>query len=56
MTGVLLYTCFVTPLFIVGLVPICAFYWIAQRYYIKTSRELTRLESTSRSPIYALFR
>jgi ABC-type multidrug transport system fused ATPase/permease subunit len=54
-TGVLLYSSIVTPLFIVGLAPICAFYVIAQRYYIKTSRELTRLESTSRSPIYALF-
>lgn len=25
----------VTPFFIVGLVPICAFYFVAQRYYIK---------------------
>ena len=51
----ILYICVITPLFVVGLVPIMLFYYVAQRYYIKTSRELTRLESTSRSPIYALF-
>jgi hypothetical protein len=34
-TGVLLYITAITPLFIIGLVPICAFYFIAQRYYIK---------------------
>eukprot|EP01038_Epipyxis_sp_PR26KG_P012636 gene12636-16943_t len=54
-TGVILYICVVTPLFLIGLVPMVALYYLAQRYYIKTSRELTRLESTSRSPIYALF-
>jgi ATP-binding cassette subfamily C (CFTR/MRP) protein 1 len=51
----ILYICIITPLFLFGLIPIIAFYYMAQRYYIKTSRELTRLESTSRSPIYALF-
>lgn len=51
----ILYICVITPMFIIGLIPIMGFYYIAQRYYIKTSRELSRLESTSRSPIYALF-
>jgi ATP-binding cassette subfamily C (CFTR/MRP) protein 1 len=53
--GVLLYISVVTPLFIVALAPVFAIYFVSQRYYIKTSRELTRLDSTSRSPIYALF-
>jgi ABC-type multidrug transport system fused ATPase/permease subunit len=35
--------------------PIAFFYYKAQQYFIKTSRELTRLDSISRSPIYALF-
>lgn len=51
----LAYIVVITPLFLVGLVPVFVFYYFAQRYYIKTSRELSRLESTSRSPIYALF-
>eukprot|EP00600_Ochromonadales_sp_CCMP1393_P017669 CAMPEP_0175031920 /NCGR_PEP_ID=MMETSP0005-20121125/21113_1 /TAXON_ID=420556 /ORGANISM="Ochromonas sp., Strain CCMP1393" /LENGTH=1650 /DNA_ID=CAMNT_0016292283 /DNA_START=12 /DNA_END=4964 /DNA_ORIENTATION=+ len=51
----ILYICIITPLFVIGLIPIFAFYYFAQRYYIRTSRELTRLENTSRSPIYALF-
>jgi ATP-binding cassette subfamily C (CFTR/MRP) protein 1 len=51
----ILYICIITPMFMFGLIPIMVFYYMAQRYYIKTSRELTRLESTSRSPIYALF-
>lgn len=34
-TGILLYSSVVTPFFIVGLIPICAFYFVAQRYYIK---------------------
>lgn len=37
------------------MIPISVCYYAAQRYYIKTSRELTRLDSLSRSPIYALF-
>ena len=54
-TLAVLYTCLLTPLFIIGLIPIVWFYRISQNYYIRTSRELTRLENTSRSPIYALF-
>jgi ATP-binding cassette subfamily C (CFTR/MRP) protein 1 len=54
-TGVLMYISVVTPLFMLGLVPLFFFYLLAQRYYIATSRELTRIESISRSPIYALF-
>jgi ABC-type multidrug transport system fused ATPase/permease subunit len=54
-TCILLYIIIITPLFLIGLLPLLGFYYMAQRYYIKTSRELTRIESTSRSPIYALF-
>jgi ABC-type multidrug transport system fused ATPase/permease subunit len=54
--GVLLYICVITPFFIVCLVPIIVFYSVSQKYYIRTSRELTRLDSMSRSPIFALFR
>jgi ABC-type multidrug transport system fused ATPase/permease subunit len=54
-TSTILYVCLITPVFILALVPITIGYIAAQRYYIKTSRELTRLDSTSRSPIYALF-
>lgn len=45
----------VTPLFQLGLVPVALIYYFSQRYFIRTSRELTRIESTSRSPIYAMF-
>eukprot|EP01033_Poteriospumella_lacustris_P011634 gene11634-8288_t len=54
-TITLLYVSSITPLFLVFLLPLGIFYYVAQRYYITTSRELTRLESSSRSPIYALF-
>lgn len=44
-----------TPLFLVGVVPLGAFYIYVQRFYVATSRELQRLESVSRSPQFALF-
>lgn len=44
-----------TPAFIAFIVPLgLTYYWI-QRYYLRTSRELKRLDSVSRSPIYAHF-
>ncbi|EQC37405.1 hypothetical protein SDRG_05009 [Saprolegnia diclina VS20] len=45
---------YVTPAFALGLLPLGVGYIASQRYFIKTSRELQRLESISRSPLYAL--
>lgn len=44
-----------TPLFALLIVPIGAIYVWIQRYYLRTSRELKRLDSISKSPIYAHF-
>ncbi|KAH7349425.1 metal resistance protein YCF1 [Plectosphaerella cucumerina] len=44
-----------SPPFIALILPLgLTYYWI-QRYYLRTSRELKRLDSVSRSPIYAHF-
>ena len=45
----------VTPWFFLALVPLTAAYVWLQRYYVANARELQRLESISRSPIYAHF-
>ncbi len=46
---------FVTPLFLVFLFPLSYIYRYTQQYYIASSRELKRLDSISRSPIYNHF-
>lgn len=43
------------PLFIALLFPLCAVYYRVQKHYLNTSRELQRLESISRSPIFSHF-
>ena len=45
----------VTPWFTLVLPPILLFYLGKRKYFTKTYRELKRLDSVSRSPIYALF-
>ncbi|KAK2780714.1 hypothetical protein FQN52_002082 [Onygenales sp. PD_12] len=54
-----LFTMFVisvsTPLFLLLVLPLAAVYFSYQKYYLRTSRELKRLDSVSKSPIFAHF-
>jgi ATP-binding cassette subfamily C (CFTR/MRP) protein 1 len=51
----LLIILYVTPLFIIPLVPLLLVYAQIQDFYIASSRELKRLDSVARSPIFAHF-
>ncbi|XP_035257042.1 canalicular multispecific organic anion transporter 1 [Anguilla anguilla] len=53
--GTLFVICLATPLFIVVLVPLAVIYYFVQRFYVATSRQLRRLDSVSRSPIFSHF-
>lgn len=46
---------YATPAFILPIIIILMCYYVIQRIYVATSRELKRLESVSRSPIYSHF-
>lgn len=52
--GVIVIISSVTPYFTISLIPVIAFYVQQQKFFTKTYRELKRLDSVSRSPLYAL--
>ncbi|CAH1105174.1 unnamed protein product [Psylliodes chrysocephalus] len=53
--GTLVVISYTTPLFIAVIIPLCIIYYFVQRFYVATSRQVKRLESVSRSPIYSHF-
>ena len=46
---------YTTPIFLVPVSVIMGCYYVVQRIYVNTSRQLKRLESVSKSPIYSHF-
>jgi ABC-type multidrug transport system fused ATPase/permease subunit len=44
-----------TPIILTAIFPLAIIYYLFQRIYISTSRQLKRIDSTSRSPIYNHF-
>eukprot|EP00914_Ancora_sagittata_P000414 GHVO01001132.1.p1 GENE.GHVO01001132.1~~GHVO01001132.1.p1 ORF type:complete len:558 (+),score=36.54 GHVO01001132.1:161-1834(+) len=44
-----------TPIFLVVVVPLGIFYYFVQRFYIASSRQMRRIDSILRSPIYTHF-
>uniref|UniRef100_A0A673LQ85 Canalicular multispecific organic anion transporter 1-like n=1 Tax=Sinocyclocheilus rhinocerous TaxID=307959 RepID=A0A673LQ85_9TELE len=53
--GTLFVICLATPIFTAVVVPMAVIYYFVQRFYVATSRQLRRLDSVSRSPIYSHF-
>eukprot|EP01028_Stygiella_incarcerata_P007998 TRINITY_DN335_c0_g4_i1.p1 TRINITY_DN335_c0_g4~~TRINITY_DN335_c0_g4_i1.p1 ORF type:complete len:1380 (-),score=414.43 TRINITY_DN335_c0_g4_i1:928-5067(-) len=51
----LIVICVIIPFFIIPLIPILFIYYTVQKYYRFSSRELKRLDSITRSPVYNHF-
>ena len=53
--GTIFVICTTSPIFIAVVIPIGFLYWFVQKFYVSTSRQLRRMESSTRSPIYSWF-
>ncbi|XP_009877002.1 PREDICTED: canalicular multispecific organic anion transporter 1 [Apaloderma vittatum] len=51
----LIMICLATPFFALIVIPLSVFYYFVLRFYVSTSRQLRRLDSVTRSPIYSHF-
>ena len=53
--GTIMVICSTIPWFIAIIIPIAFLYYMVQRFYVSSSRQLRRIESSTRSPIYSWF-
>ncbi|XP_055958232.1 ATP-binding cassette sub-family C member 3-like [Patella vulgata] len=54
-TSTILVICVTTPLFTIVVIPLVFMYTAIQKFFVPTSRQLKRLESVTKSPIYSHF-
>ncbi|CAG0919744.1 unnamed protein product [Notodromas monacha] len=53
--GTIIAIAYSTPLVLIIVAPLGVSYWVVQQYYVTTSRQLKRMESVSRSPMFSHF-
>merc|ERR1719244_1014198 len=46
---------FAMPFFIIVVIPVAVLYYFVQKFYVATARQVKRMESVTRSPIYTHF-
>jgi ATP-binding cassette subfamily C (CFTR/MRP) protein 1 len=53
--GIIVLIAYSTPLFLVVMAPVSALYWLVQKFYIGASRQIRRLDSITKSPVFSHF-
>ena len=53
--GTIIIVCYANVYFIAVVIPLGAVFYFLQKFYVNTARQVKRLESISRSPIYSHF-
>jgi len=51
--AVIILVCIINPVLFIAVIPLLVGFYFVQQRYIKTSREVKRLEAVSRSPVYS---